>query len=121
VINDSDPDGDPIRLAGASARGARVTATPDGSVRVEVSPRFARASLLVSYVIEDSRGGRAQGRLMLRVARRRPSASPRLAGHGGSARPLPQQGEINDGPITGLDPAQERTSSRVARTTVGRA
>jgi uncharacterized protein YkwD len=72
LANDFDPEGGPLRIVGASARGAEVTVTPAGTLRVRVPDRFRRSALVVTYQIEDVAGLRATGRLRLKVPAARP-------------------------------------------------
>ena len=84
LANDSDPDGDRIRLVkvGKARHG---TARRSGSTVVYTAPRSWKGEVRVSYTIKDVHGARAKGVLTITV-KRRPSAGPKPPASPGVAR-----------------------------------
>lgn len=75
LANDSDPDGDPLRLAGFDlpASGGTLAANADGSVTYVPPAGFAGPDAF-AYTVNDGRGGTARARVAVEV--RRPNAPP---------------------------------------------
>ena len=79
LLNDVDPDGDPIELLNASADEGKLTALPDGTIRY-TKPVDFDGSDTVRYTISDGRGGIGNGKATITgpatIENRAPVAAP---------------------------------------------
>jgi CshA-type fibril repeat protein len=65
--NDTDVDGDPLTVTGATSPDGQVTINPDGTVTFTPDPDF-NGTTTVTYTISDGRGGTATATVTLTVA-----------------------------------------------------
>lgn len=67
LINDSDPDLDPLSVTGASSPDGEVTFTPGGEVTFTPAPDF-NGDAVINYTISDTNGGFDDGVVNVRVS-----------------------------------------------------
>lgn len=75
--NDSDPDGDPVRITSAAVRtaGAGTVKVWNQRLLVRSSTQFS-GPMSITYAISDGRGGRAQGSVVIKVVGPQPNHAP---------------------------------------------
>ncbi|MGR3633685.1 MAG: Hint domain-containing protein [Limimaricola soesokkakensis] len=67
LANDSDPDGDPLRVTGARASRGEVVIQDDGSLHYTPEPGFT-GDVVIEYTITDDRGGTDTAEVALNVS-----------------------------------------------------
>jgi large repetitive protein len=92
VANDSDPDGDPLRVTAASSPDGTVTINPDGTITFTPNANF-NGPTTITYTISDGNGGTATATVAVNVTaiNDAPTADP----------PLSPQSNLDADPITG--------------------